>query len=299
MFLISIIIPLYNKESCIKKTVLSVLNQSYNNFELIVVDDGSTDNSANIVKSIYDKRIRYLLKDNGGPSSARNLGVKKALGQWIIFLDADDLLLPEALDIFCQLINDHPKINCFCSNFFIRSNGKNNLFTHFYKIGIVNDAFKLWLFQRFMPRAGAAIFNINTLKKYPYNENLRRYEDADVLFKMMKYEKFYCTSKATMVYNCDSLAASHAREDIEEDFLGHLYIAKNKWERVVILELYQQCKIIYPIQCKSLYNDKDFYCQADIFRYRYSKFANNIVDFTNRIINKVLNLLCIKYPQNV
>lgn len=276
MYLISIIIPLYNKESCVSDTIRSVLNQSYNNYELIVVDDGSTDESACFVKSFKDERIRYILKDNGGPSSARNLGVKNANGQWVIFLDADDLLLPHALEIFSNLIDKHPNINCFCSNFLVKANGRIHPFTHFYKNGYVKDAFKLWTFQRFMPRAGAAMFNKSTLDEYPYKENLHRYEDADVLFEMMKKEKFYCTSKATMIYNCDSLAASHAREKIDEDFLGHLYIAKNRWERIAILNLYLQCKKIYPTQSNELYNEKDFCSMTDLFRFRYSKLVNAI-----------------------
>ena len=83
--LFSVIIPLYNKEKCIKDTIFSVLSQTYANFEIIVVDDGSTDNSATNVKSINDYRIKYYYKDNGGVSSARNYGISKAKGGWIFF----------------------------------------------------------------------------------------------------------------------------------------------------------------------------------------------------------------------
>ena len=89
---ISVIIPLYNKEGQIYETIMSVLRQTFPFFELIIVDDGSTDNSALIVKSISDSRIRYIYKQNGGVSSARNYGVKVATSDWIIFLDADDIL---------------------------------------------------------------------------------------------------------------------------------------------------------------------------------------------------------------
>lgn len=72
----SIIIPLYNKENAIKDTIESVLNQSNPNFEIVVVDDGSTDNSASVVAKFSDFRIRYIKKPNGGVSSARNYGVE-------------------------------------------------------------------------------------------------------------------------------------------------------------------------------------------------------------------------------
>lgn len=98
--MISIIIPLYNKATSIKRTIHSVLSQSYTDFELIIINDGSTDNSAEIVnKQFYDKRIRYIYQDNAGVSSARNRGIKEAIGEWILFLDADDILYPNALKI--------------------------------------------------------------------------------------------------------------------------------------------------------------------------------------------------------
>lgn len=88
--LISVIVPLYNKEKHICSTITSILNQSYNDFELIIVDDGSSDKSVEIVSKIEDPRVILVRKKNGGPASARNLGVKKASGKWIYFLDADD-----------------------------------------------------------------------------------------------------------------------------------------------------------------------------------------------------------------
>ena len=93
---ISVIIPLYNKESAIENTVSSVLKQTYKNFELIISDDGSTDNSSSIIKrmALDDKRIKYFYKSNGGVSSARNYGLSKAVGDWVVFIDADDEMLP-------------------------------------------------------------------------------------------------------------------------------------------------------------------------------------------------------------
>lgn len=90
--MISVVIPLYNKEPIIKKTLNSVLSQDYSDFEVVVVDDGSTDNSVAIVESIAGPRIRLIKQENGGPSKARNTGVKNAKGDWIVFLDADDEL---------------------------------------------------------------------------------------------------------------------------------------------------------------------------------------------------------------
>ena len=87
---ISVVIPLYNKQKAVVHTVQSVLNQTVSDFELIVVDDGSTDNSLAVVKAIKDERVRFIHKENGGVSSARNVGIKVAKGQYVALLDGDD-----------------------------------------------------------------------------------------------------------------------------------------------------------------------------------------------------------------
>jgi teichuronic acid biosynthesis glycosyltransferase TuaG len=98
--LISIIMPAYNAERFVAKAILSVQNQTYQDWELIVVDDGSTDNMADIVKSIQvaDKRIKYIYQENKKQGAARNNGTNNATGNWIAFLDADDVWHPEKLE---------------------------------------------------------------------------------------------------------------------------------------------------------------------------------------------------------
>lgn len=97
--LISIVIPVYNTEQYIAETIQSVIDQTYENWELLLVDDGSTDGSATIIKSFAenDSRIHYFYKENGGQASARNEGIKKSKGTYVGFLDADDLWLKNKL----------------------------------------------------------------------------------------------------------------------------------------------------------------------------------------------------------
>ena len=91
--MISIIIPAYNAADYLAQTIESVLNQTYSDFELILIDDGSTDRTREIIKDYQckDARIKYFYKENGGVSSARNLGLQKATGDFVSFLDSDDL----------------------------------------------------------------------------------------------------------------------------------------------------------------------------------------------------------------
>ena len=112
-FLISIIMPVYNSERFIEKAIESVLAQSYENFELILVDDGSTDKSFSICKKMEEKdsRIVAYSKENGGVCSARNYGLSIAKGEYVTFIDNDDEYYPNLLEkIVCILIN-HPNID--------------------------------------------------------------------------------------------------------------------------------------------------------------------------------------------
>ncbi|TPE42516.1 glycosyltransferase family 2 protein [Pontibacter mangrovi] len=104
----SIIIPLYNKEASIGATLRTVLGQTFPHFEVLVVNDGSTDSSLSVVASFSDPRIRVLSKPNGGVSHARNYGIERAQHEYIAFLDADDLWEPNYLEEMNRLIQKYP-----------------------------------------------------------------------------------------------------------------------------------------------------------------------------------------------
>ena len=101
---VSIIIPVYNVEKYLDKCLKSVLNQTYKNIEIIVINDGSTDNSLKICKKYKDKRIVLIDKENGGVSSARNKGLELASGKYITFVDSDDWLELDAIENMVSFI---------------------------------------------------------------------------------------------------------------------------------------------------------------------------------------------------
>ncbi|GAB2497013.1 glycosyltransferase family A protein [Algoriphagus taiwanensis] len=113
---ISIIIPFYNSERTLERTIKSVISQDYPKWELILVDDGSTDESVRIANSfLEDKRVSYLYQSNRGVGASRNLGAIKACGDWLIFLDSDDELSPNSLYNFQEAIIQKQDSELICA----------------------------------------------------------------------------------------------------------------------------------------------------------------------------------------
>jgi len=115
--LCSVIIPLYNKQDYVAGAISSVLSQSWGAVEVIVVDDGSVDNSALVARSIGDPRVRVISQSNGGVSAARNRGISEARGELILFLDADDWYLENFLETMVGLANRYPEKQFFACGF--------------------------------------------------------------------------------------------------------------------------------------------------------------------------------------
>jgi len=117
----SIVIPLYNKEATVERAIRSALNQIVQDFEIIVVNDGSTDNSARVVEAIGDHRIRLIHQKNQGVSAARNRGIAEAKYDLIAFLDADDEWLLEFLETIRLMVHRYPDCGLYATRYFLQS----------------------------------------------------------------------------------------------------------------------------------------------------------------------------------
>lgn len=120
----SVVIPLYNKEKHIQDTINTVLAQTFQDFEIIVINDGSEDNSVKIVKDILDPRIKIVNQPNSGVSAARNRGIKESKGEYIALLDADDLWLRNHLANIHELIHKYPGLGLYACAYRVRVKGK-------------------------------------------------------------------------------------------------------------------------------------------------------------------------------
>jgi len=119
---VSVIIPTYNRAHVLKSAVDSVLAQTFQDFELLIIDDGSTDNTREFVATTYGDRVRYVYQENRGVSCARNLGIRRSSGEFIALLDSDDAWMPEKLERQIEAMALHPDISlCHTEEIWIRN----------------------------------------------------------------------------------------------------------------------------------------------------------------------------------
>ena len=253
--LFSIIIPLYNKERTVGESIRSVLDQNLSSLELIIVDDGSTDNSVRVVQSFDDSRIRLFPIPNSGPSAARNYGIQRAKGDWILVLDADDLLLSGAIRAFEEAIDKWPGAGMITGNFYCNDGQSRLLYSPRYQDRYVRNPFRSWFNKELMPRAGAFVCRKELMLRFPYDETLRRSEDAEMLFRFFRECPVVQISNVVMEYRRTFSAESVKQPPIEKDFKGHLSFDKKKlWEKICLYELYIEVKNRYPEDAVRLYS---------------------------------------------
>lgn len=202
----SVIIPLFNKENSIYSTIQSVINQNYTNFELIVVNDGSTDNSLTKAQSIYDPRIKIFNKHNGGVSSARNMGIELSNGEFVVFLDADDLWLPFCLDEFAKLIAKFPLADVFCTNY--NMTGKSLIgsdLMYYVKDYYLTSAYFMAKWSIPLLITGCVSVRKNLFNQVGYfDQSLSHGEDVDMWERLAKYGNFAKSEKVTTIYRTEA-----------------------------------------------------------------------------------------------
>lgn len=231
---LSIIIPLYNKEKEIEKTVKSVLKQDFADFELVIVNDGSTDHSLEIVEHIKDDRIRVVSQPNAGVSAARNKGISEAKGEFVLLLDADDILMPEALNI----VDDMGPFDVLFGSF-IQTDGKGNIVSRQINstVGHVEDVFKAFWRRSFFVRMGSFIVSKQYVDKIaPFRVDMSLYEDLEWLLRLLTNAKVYVTNKVILEYSRGEAGLSRGFKSIEKDFAKEASVknVEDKYKKRII-----------------------------------------------------------------
>ena len=205
----SIVIPLYNKQDCIRQALDCVFNQSFQDFEVIVVDDGSTDSGAEIVREYKDERLRLISQKNSGVSSARNAGIAAARNSWIAFLDADDIWTHLHLETLAKLHEKFPQAEMLCTNYEKISSNENytDKLEHIeQKVNcyIVNNLYvRLLKDQHIIWSSTAAIKKQCFEKAGGFDTKLIKGEDLDCWFRLKEQFTLAQTDFVTAFYRID------------------------------------------------------------------------------------------------
>ncbi|MGG5570943.1 glycosyltransferase family 2 protein [Myroides odoratimimus] len=237
----SVVIPLYNKELSVKSTIQSVLNQSFQEFEVVVVNDGSSDESVKKVKEINDKRIRIIDKLNGGVSSARNMGITEAYYDWIALLDADDLWEENHLETVKKAIEKFDSSFVFTTS--IRFSDNTLLFQHKREENpsIVKDFLKESRKELIMCSSTIVIHKKCFYNVGFFNEKVSRGEDADMWWRLAEKYTIVKDSDITAVYRMNAENRSDAvRYDVRQSILYYYklsFISKDNFNRARKLDV--------------------------------------------------------------
>ncbi|WP_296623715.1 glycosyltransferase family 2 protein [Marivirga sp.] len=210
--MISIIIPTYNRAHLITQSIESVKNQTFSSWELIIVDDGSTDNTQEVVKLyLADKRIKYIQKENTGAAHSRNVGVEKASYDWVTFLDSDDKVKLDWLKVFANMILSNPKSVLYSVGVTIKYNDKTSHHTP------SNDEYiKGGHITRF--NAGAYLLKkLIFIEIGGFDSDLRSIQHTDLGIRILEYLN---TNFLSSTYSTQSLVIiyKHSGERIQNDW---------------------------------------------------------------------------------
>ena len=190
---VSVIVISYNIQDYISQCLDSLNNQTYKEFEIIVVDDGSCDNTMNIIKEYkkLNKNIKLIQKDNGGPSSARNVGLRNSNGQYILFIDGDDWIEPDTIEI---MYSEAQKFNAdiVMSDFFVNNGNEQNIYKgNLTKASKNMDIIKDLFLSNIIPSALNKLYKKSLFDDYDiyFDEDLLSGEDLEINTRLFYFAK--------------------------------------------------------------------------------------------------------------
>jgi glycosyltransferase involved in cell wall biosynthesis len=206
--LVSVIIPSFNKAGFLGEAIESVLQQTYRNFDIVVVDDGSSDNTRDVAAAYPS--VRYIRQENQGPSSARNRGLLDSKGEYLVFLDADDRLLPHAFEVGVNALNAHPE--CAFVSGHVRLIAKDGSYIRTPEEKCIEkDHYQTLLQYNYIWTPAAVMFRRTIFHSIRYSSSRYGTEDWDLYLQIARSFPVYCHDQVLADYRvhdgqltCDS-----------------------------------------------------------------------------------------------
>lgn len=284
--LISIIVPVYNAGSSLDKCVNSILNQTYNELELILVNDGSTDNSKKICEEYVkkDKRVKLINKENGGPGSAKNAGIENAKGKYIGFVDSDDYIENDMYEILYNLcVENNADISMIAFNKVI--NGKIIKLKNFAGETIIYDKLqamkKLLLDNEIKNYSWNKLFKKELFNDIEFSEKIY-YEDIDATIKLFekseriaykKVCKYNYVQRSDSIVNCKSYDKLKDFVIVTKERYNYLYEKYNELNEYNAIGFVANMVLVYKYAV--VYDSKELFSD-------FEKNYNQFLDLANR-----------------
>ncbi len=297
----SVVIPLYNKVSKIKYTIQSVLNQSFHDFEVIIVNDGSTDKSLEVVHSFNDYRIRIINQENGGVSCARNRGIKEAKYDWIAFLDADDLWKENKLELVNNTI-----LNYHCKTWVITGfntiYGKRTVNNTYKKFHFLNNVFDDLLAGLKIQTSAVIVKKDLFLReeRLYFREGINNSEDREVWYKLACLDSSpfylnvtlsdYIIDQSGNSLTSQKLAISKTNFLSMQERLNHFLVELNQQDATKLIKYIHifNKKVIFSRWSVSNTFPEDFKKHLNYYEYLFLKNSLFLPQIIKKIIKKSL-----------
>ena len=249
---VSVIIPTYNRAHLIGRAIKSVLNQTYQDFELIIINDGSTDNTEEIIKDFQkkDERIKYICHGkNKGGSAARNTGIKVARGEYIAFQDADDEWLPEKLKKQMEIFkNTSSNVGLVYTGFWIIRDNQKTYIPQSWVKQKDGDIYIELLKDNFVGTPTILIKKKCFQKVGVFDETLPRLQDWELVIRLSKYYNFKCIDEPLLIsyYTTDSISANYkALIEAHELILTKHYKNFNNYKKILSRHYFDLGRMLY------------------------------------------------------
>jgi len=217
---ISVVIPLFNKQDYIIECLKSALNQDYSTYEIIVIDDGSTDNGPELVKNINDSKIKMLQQKNAGVSEARNRGVQESKYELISFLDADDVWLPGHLHSLAKLAETYPNTACWSTGFQFKSKQSSKIYSITKKMeyfSFENFIATLLSGKKLVHTSAAMVKKTSFMESKGFMKGFNHGEDEALWLTLAHKHGVAVCSSVNAVYNCGIVNSLNQRLCKEQD----------------------------------------------------------------------------------
>ncbi|MBL4932622.1 glycosyltransferase family 2 protein [Clostridium paridis] len=248
--LVSVIIPAYNIENYIGRCIDSVLNQTYENIEILIINDGSTDNTSKVVKQRTSEKIRLIEQDNQGVSAARNNGINYSKGEIILFLDADDRIKPNYIEMAVKKINDEKCDICFCGwevydeDDYLETTYSKDGFVFLEKPVSGIEACRLKVEKYIWICQGTCLYRKDLLvnNNLTYSFGYAYGEDMEFINKALLNSEKVCSIAYNGFENLNR-NGSAINSDFNEHFLDALYLNRNFYDYVEKKEIFKKSDI--------------------------------------------------------